>query len=285
MGKPHLRNNINFRTDQLPVLPPGATYLLKALTDDNIQIPELSQVIERVPTIAARLIALANSAWSSPVCRISSLENACARLGFGVVRSTSIALAISSPFDINRCPPFDAKRFWSSSLLTADVTASLTQLSTNRQPMTISTNRTAGLLHNLGMLLLADQMPDKLQQAIEMADKQSAPSLRLALQSIIGLDYTDAGAYLCEVWDLPVPLSSAMRYHTSPDYDGEQWEVVYLVGIAASMVSAVQRNTPWPMPEIGLGRLGIELSAANQVFEKLGTQMEKTRKLAEALFF
>jgi HD-like signal output (HDOD) protein len=285
MGKANLKYGEIFHGDQLPVIPPGATYLLKALSDDSIEIPELAQIIERVPTIAARLIALANSAWSSPVSTISSLENACARLGFSVVRSTSIALAVSAPFDVTRCPPFDAKMFWSSSLLAADATAWLTPLPSTQPKMSVSTNRTAGLLHNLGLLLMADQMPDMVRQSIEMANEASAPSLRVALQSVIGIDYTDAGAYLGETWQLPAPLSIAMQYHASLDYQGEQWEVASLVGLAASMVSAVQRKTPWPMPEATLARLGIELTAANKVFERLCSQAEKTRKLAEALFY
>ena len=284
MGKPCMKNDKIFQGSNLPVLPPGATYLLEALADDNIEIPQLAEIIERVPTVAARLIALANSAWSSPVKAITSLDQACARLGLGVVRSTSIALAVSSPFDMNRCPAFDAKTFWASSLLTAEAAALFTHLMPPNHDLQVSTSRTAGLLHNLGLLLLADQMPGEVQLAIEKAGKDSAPSLRLALQSICGLDYTDAGAYLSEAWGLPEPLSTAIEHHANPDYEGEHWQVACLVGASASMVSSIQRKTPWAMSEAIVHRLDVEVGATNRLFESLAKQAELIRKLAEALF-
>ena len=113
----------------IPVLPPGAPYLLKALTDESLSFVELAAVIERYPTIAARLISLSNSAWSSPVSEITSVEMACSRLGFDVVRSASIALAVSAPFDTSRCQAFDTRFFWCTSLLAADGVAGLVKAS------------------------------------------------------------------------------------------------------------------------------------------------------------
>ena len=50
--------------ERVPVLPPGAAYLLKALNDDNAGYAELAAIVERFPSIAGRLVSLANSAWS-----------------------------------------------------------------------------------------------------------------------------------------------------------------------------------------------------------------------------
>ncbi|MFV9615600.1 MAG: HDOD domain-containing protein, partial [Gammaproteobacteria bacterium] len=116
-----LANKLTFK--QIPILPPGVSILFKTLTDDSIGFIELARIIEKFPSIAARLIAVANSSWSSPVTPITSLEMACSRLGFDVVRSTSIALAVAAPFDSNRCPAFNAKYFWTTSLLAADATS------------------------------------------------------------------------------------------------------------------------------------------------------------------
>ncbi len=101
-------------TLKLPTLPAGTPFLMKSLTDENIDFVELAAVLEKFPSIAGKLISLVNSVWSAPASEISSLEAACSRLGFGVVRSTSIALAIASPFDATRCRWFDAERFWCS---------------------------------------------------------------------------------------------------------------------------------------------------------------------------
>ncbi len=106
--------------DQLPVLPSGVPYLLQTLMDENIDNNKLKAVIGRFPSIAARLLCLANSAWAAPPVPVTSLDMACARLGLNIVRSVSIALAISSPFNPARCPAFDAERYWCTALLVAD---------------------------------------------------------------------------------------------------------------------------------------------------------------------
>ena len=57
---------------QVPVIPPGMLHLLNSLTSENLGFVELARVIERYPSIAGRLISLANSAWSAPVSSITS---------------------------------------------------------------------------------------------------------------------------------------------------------------------------------------------------------------------
>jgi len=110
--------------------------------------------------------SMLSAAWSAPVSEITSLEMACARLGVNVVRSVSIALAIASPFDASRCPTFEGQRFWCTALLNADAAFWLAPLARAAAPVEPQTARTGGLLHNLGLLWLADQLPDATNQAL-----------------------------------------------------------------------------------------------------------------------
>lgn len=269
---------------QIPVLPPGAPYLLKSLTDDNIDFAALAGIIERFPTIAGRLIALVNSAWSSPVNTIISLEMVCSRLGLGVVRSISIALAIASPFDPNRCPGFNAEAFWSSTLMTADAASLLAPVASSVNGLEPSTARAAGLLHNLGLLWLATQLPDEVHQIFLSVEKKQSSSLRQAFSQLVGFDYLEAGEQLGNAWNLPEPLVMAMAHYAEPDFQGCHWETANLVGVAASLVSAAQQDAPWPASDSRLERLGITTSAAEKILVQLSPQLEKTRQLAKILF-
>ncbi len=94
-------------TLQLPTLPSGIPLLLKSLTNEDIDFIELATLMEKFPSIVGKLVSLANSAWSSPIAEVTSLEIACSRLGLDVVKSTSIALAIAAPFNPMRCLSFD----------------------------------------------------------------------------------------------------------------------------------------------------------------------------------
>ncbi len=92
--------------------PPSALpYLLEKLAQQEIEYDDLAETIERFPSIVARLISVANSAWSSPRSPITSLRRACTHLGLALTRSIAISLAVSAPFSLNRCLNFDLARF------------------------------------------------------------------------------------------------------------------------------------------------------------------------------
>ncbi len=281
LGNDDKLQRLNFK--HVPVLPPGAPYLLKALTDESLSFIELAEVIERYPTIAARLISLANSAWSSPVSEIKSTETACSRLGFDVVRSASIALAVSAPFDTSRCPDFDTRFFWTTSLLAADGVAWLAKArkSGDIEPPSA---RAAGLIHNLGLLLLADQLPVEVDQAIKLISKDGNMRLGEALLYILGFDHCDAGRLLGISWQLPGFLVDALDYRLDNEHPEDTTEIAILIDITVSMLRALQHNRPWAIPQAQLEEMQISQADASNVLERLSNQLPQIHELANMLF-
>ncbi len=288
-GKNHLAKKLSFK--QIPVLPPGITELLKTLTDDSLDFVELARFLERYPSIAARLIAVANSAWSSPVTEVSSLEMACSRLGIDVIRSTSIAYAIAAPFNANRCIGFNAKYFWTTALLAADAVTWLRAESKALQ-LEPATVRTAGLLHNLGLLLLADQLPEEVHTAIRLAEDDKDENLPLsdALLYVLGFNHHDAGLLLAQAWNFPEPLVDAMAYTAVRDGGNESAgedsnEMTSLICVALSMIHSLQySHRPWSIPQAQLEKLQISLVQATEIFERLSEQLLNLQELANTLF-
>lgn len=270
-------------TFQLPSLPAGAPYLLKSLTDETIGFVELASVVEKFPGIAGKLISLVNSAWSAPVAEVTSLEATCSRLGLGVVRSTSIALAISAPFNPARCPSFDLEYYWCSVLLTAEAASRLATESSAKHEFEPATARAAGLLHNLGLLWLVDRLPAEVDQALIMVKNDQSESLQQALSQVLGFDQAQAGGYLGNSWALPEPLVSTMIHYPETDYQGSQCELVTTVGLAARVVSAVLKKESCPEQDVRLSGLGIAEENLAAVFEQLNGQLVKTQAIAKIL--
>jgi HD-like signal output (HDOD) protein len=270
-------------TLQLPSMPAGAPYLLKSLTDEAIDFTELASVVEKFPGIAGKLISLVNSAWSAPTAEVTSLEATCSRLGLGVVRSTSIAIAVAAPFNPMRCPAFDLEYYWCSVLLTADAASRLVPLSSSRHEFEPATARAAGLLHNLGLLWLVDRLPGEVDQALAMVKSNEAESIRQALTKVLGIDQAQAGGYLGNNWALPEPLVSTMAHYPEIDYRGPNFELVATVGLAARMVAALLKEEPCPEQDTRMSVLGITQEKVNTVFEQLSGQLAKTRDIAKVL--
>lgn len=278
-----LTERLNFK--KIPVLPSGVSNLFKTLTDDSIDFVELAKILEKFPSVAARLIALANSSWSNPIAPITSLEMACSRLGFDVVRSTSIAFAVASPFDSNRCPGFNAKYFWTTSLLAADATSWLGASSKTMcaEPAVV---RTAGLIHNLGLLLLADQLTEEVQQAIKLTMGSEDLSLSDALIYILGFNHYDSGLLLGQAWHFPEPLIEAMAGHAvENDSEVPAGEISCIVALAISMIQALQYSRrPWSIPQTMLEQLQIPQAEATTVFERLSERLPQVQEMADTLF-
>lgn len=270
-------------TLQLPTLPAGTPFLLKSLTNENIDFIELAAIVEKFPVIAAKLISLANSVWSAPTSAITSLEDTCSRLGFNVVRSTSIALAIAAPFNPTKCLFFDPEYFWCSGLLTADAAFRLSSISSANNEFEPSTARAAGLLHNLGLLWLVDKLPAEVDQALIMVKQNQAESLQQALLQVLGYDQAQAGGHLARSWNLPEPLVGAMAHYPETDYRGSECRIINNVGLAVKLVSAILKEGPCPKRDIRMTNLGLTKGNIEDVFEKLKEQKAKIRAIAKVL--
>lgn len=268
---------------QLRAPPSVLPALLQALADEEIEFDELAKAIERFPSIAARLLSVANSAWSAPRVEITSVDRACAHLGMTLTRSISIALAVSMPFDLMRCPLFDPARYWCSAFLVADGAEGLAKRCesvTGIQPRTL---HTAGLLHNLGLLWLADNLPDDLMRAFELAAAEDALPVNAALRRVHGTDIGEVGGCLARAWSLPGILANAIAHYCDVDYAGEDWAAPALTGDAADMASALQGGLDCPAQAPLLDRVGISPTDRQEVFEKMRSEFDRLRDLANSL--
>ncbi len=267
-------------TDRVPVLPPGVPYLMQTLNDDNLGFREVAQAIEKLPSIAARLLALANSAWSAPASPVLSLDAACSRLGLRVVRTASIAIAVSQPFNPARCPAFNGRTFWSSALMNADAAFWLAERAIGEQ---LSVARTAGLLSNLGLVWMAEALPEQTAQALS-ATGNDAPSgeLNTSLSDHCGIGFDEAGALLAEQWQLPSVLRDAIAHQLDPR--DEAPSLCKVVSAAARMVGVMRRGQQWDQTDPMLDHLGLSHDGQMEVFALLNDSKQATVELAETLF-
>lgn len=270
-------------TLQLPTLPSGTAYLLESLTDENIDFFELAAVVEKFPGIAGKLISLVNSAWSAPTSEVTSLEATCSRLGLGVVRSTSIALAVASPFNPAQCPAFDLEYYWCRVLLTADAASRLVAVSSPNHEYEAATARAAGLLHNLGLLWLVDRLPQELNRVLTMAKSNQAETLQQALVDVLGFDQMLAGEHLGNSWALPNSLVTAMAHYAHADYQGAHHEIVTTVGLATRLVSATLKQEACPKQDARQLSLGISEENLDSVFAQLNGQLGRFKDIAKLL--
>jgi HD-like signal output (HDOD) protein len=274
-----MKRRLPLASDRIPVLPQGTLQLLRVLNDDDLDYRTIAAALEHAPSVAARLLALANSAWSAPRSPVSAIDAACSRLGLRVVRTASIALAIAQPFNPTSCPPFRSDVFWGAALLNAEACALLAE---QMLPGEVSTARTAGLLSNLGLLWLADVLPDETGAALQAADPCSPGSLNALLSEHCGIGFDESGALLAAAWDLPALLREAIAGQCHPGPDGSP--LARLLGAAIRIAGAVRHDVTCPEPAQKPGELGVSGDLQARVIQHLQQRREHICQMAETLF-
>jgi len=272
---------------QLPSIAKNIHLLMQALADKNLSYPQLAVIIKQYPEITARLIFLANSSWSAPINPINNIEQACARLGMSIVKSISIAISISLSLETINCPLFNTVHFWTSSLLVAEGAGLLA----SKLPQAISnmelehTAQTAGVLHNLGLLWLASNLPIETNTVLEMQlDDTNTRSLSELLNQTIETDYCEIGGWIAKQLKLPKVLSAAMEHHRTHNYQQSSKDIVLIVGEAARIASALHKQMTEIPTNTELENLGIDSSNQTIIYQQLANKFEKTQQLAQSLF-
>lgn len=257
----------------LPVLPPDISCLLKTLNNDDIGYSQLAEELEKFPSIVIKIVATANSAWASPVDPITTLRDSCARIGVQAVRSISIALSIAEVFDPSRCPPFDSKVFWISSLLTAEAA----HIYAKQNPdVCANTARLAGLLHNIGLLWLATQKPVETASVISLKQSNEIASISDGLMEQLGINFYTAGSYLASYIDLPVVIAEAIA---SPTADKTNDKPLIINHRNAQKLASAVLLIPDPENE------KTKELEDDPCFEQLSNKLPGIQALAQSLFF
>lgn len=271
----------------LPPLAKNMHVLMQALADETLSIQQLTEVIKHYPEITARLLFLANSPWSAPISPINSIQQACSRLGISIVKSISITISIASSFDTGKCPGFCTLHYWITSLLVAEGASLLA----SRLPDSLAnleleqTAQTAGIIHNLGILWLADSLPIETDKAFQMiSDESCSLSLNDALSQCTGVNYCEAGSWIARQLKFPQVLINPIEHHLNDDYQDSSWEITLLVSSAARMASALHKQADEVPTNTRLELLGLDASAQKLVYQQLYKDFDKTRELATTLF-
>jgi HD-like signal output (HDOD) protein len=259
--------------------------LLSALADDEMEPKQLAAILQHYPVISSRLVGLANSPWVRPVTPITNIETACIRLGRTQVKTVSIATAVGSSFNTVFCPSFNPVRFWATSMLVGEGACLLaSKLPGNASYSTDmwQTLKTGGILHNIGLLWLADMFSAETEQALKLTAADPSLTVNQALIEAIGIDYCTVGAWVGKQWHLPEELVAIIERHRNISVHENHTVHELLVGAAARMVSSLFHGRD-VTADLNLNAIGLEAEQQQSIFEQLSNKLEPTKELARQI--
>jgi HD-like signal output (HDOD) protein len=204
----------------LPSLPELYLEIAEALQSPTCSAQRIAEIASQDPAIAAKLLQLTNSAFFGFSRKVSSIDEAVQLLGVGVVQSLAIAVPIFTSFSRQKCPEFPLDQIWEHSLQTGIICRRICSEHLG-DAFLAEQAFCAGLLHDLGKVMLADNLPAEYGQILKESREQHLP-LREKEQQVLNATHAEVGAYLLAIWGLPIPLVEAVANHHCPRRCGIQ---------------------------------------------------------------
>ncbi len=195
----------------LITLPEIYLKIRRLIEDEHSEIDDFAEVIIVDPDLSTRVLRLVNSAYFGFPEPVDSITRAINMIGIdqlhNLVLSASAMSSLELPNDI-----LPLKPFWHNSLYTGVLTQQMAlQLNLERSDRLFI----AGLLHEIGHLVLCAKLPDHAREAIRLSVQTGQPMHQIQ-REMLGCHYGDIGAMLLENWSLPVELQMVVRYHPTP---------------------------------------------------------------------
>lgn len=197
--------------DELPPLPAVATRVMNMVEDDSTNASALGQVIATDQALTAKLIKISNSAYYGFARQVSTVRDAVTLLGFRQVREVAVATSLMGVFNDTdeKYPTFDLDLFWGHSVAVAVTAEALAKKTRVAKPQNAYT---AGILHDIGRLILRKAMPAEFDQAVRRALTEGI-SLDQTEKEVTGFKHADIGNAMGSRWKFPGPLLDAVWRH------------------------------------------------------------------------
>jgi HD-like signal output (HDOD) protein len=240
LGDPRMRDLIG-GIRQLPA-PPKVYRELNALLENGTVAPaEIASRIESEPAITAKLLQIANSSFFGLARECTSVVRAVTYLGVGTVRFLVLSLEAFDGLGGSAARHgFDAARARRRALLCGRLAARIVA-----EPAHADDALCAGMLHEVGTLVLAAHLPALYAEITRDAARDGCPLHRVEPPRLGGITHAEVGAYLLALWGLPAQVVDAVAHQFVPSRAGRSDDdVLGAVHVAGAFAAALVPPTP-----------------------------------------
>jgi putative nucleotidyltransferase with HDIG domain len=200
--------------ESLPSLPSLYTQVVELIQSPDSSIKKIGEVIAQDLAMTAKILQLVNSAFFGIPRHISNPAQAVGMLGLDTVKALILTIGIFSKIEQKQFVHFGIETLWNHSIKTGTIAKKVAD--NEGTDKYLSDNAfMAGLLHDVGKLVLMVNVPDKYEKVIKTLKDQNI-SLSQAEQSVFGTSHAEVGAYLTGLWGLPDAIVEAVAFHHRP---------------------------------------------------------------------
>ncbi len=249
------------RVRTFPSVPSRYFEVLKELRAEEPSAVRLGEIIASDMAMYTKILQVLNSPFYALPSQISNPTEAVTMLGFEMVKSLVLCIQVFSQFSANKLPVAAIDGVWRHSTRVAQAARKIAAF--EKADRSVADDAfTAGLLHDVGKLILISDFSEKYREVHEVSRLNAEPVL-LAEKQIFGVTHGEISAYLLVTWGMPLALGEAVAYHHNPSRS-EDSEFSALCAVHASDVLAREIDpegqglTHLPMDDPYLARIGLD---------------------------
>jgi len=221
----------------LPSLPALYHEIRAKLSQQNIQIADITSVISRDIGMTAKILQLVNSAFYGAPNHVTDLHAAVSFLGLNIITSLCLSVHIFTEFKGLMIQGFSMEDLWKHSLDTATLAHKICKLE-SASNTTANEAFVSGILHDSGRIILAANFPERYQDAVAMA-RQEGCEISSAERTVFKHAHGEVGGYMMNLWGLPLAIVDAVSCHHAPGIRaGQTFCALTAVHVADSLVGS-----------------------------------------------
>jgi putative nucleotidyltransferase with HDIG domain len=221
-----------------------------------------------------------NSALFAFARKVTTIEDAIPLLGLNEIQSIVISVSVINIFSKHEGGVFDRSEFWKHSLGCAIIS----KLLAKKNSISFTEEFfTAGLLHDIGKLVLDQLFPNEFLHVLELTNNRTM-FLRNAERKVFGQPHTNVGKYLLQRWKIPDVLVEAVAFHHGPSDSTLNPVLASTVQVADSIAHALRignsgENVPPKFDDFALKNLNISLSEIESLVPEIDAQIKESEDL------
>jgi len=217
------------RIDDLPTIPAIALEVNRLLADQEASTAEICRLIKQDQAMVPRILKLVNSSFFGLRSRVINIERAAVLLGSRTLQNAIMSIAVIDSISFeSESKDFKLADFWIHAIEVATLSKYLAQKTRLAQPEDAFT---AGLLHDLGKIILVQYFPEFFEKVlIEVTENEK--SFYNAEKITIGVTHCQMGDILGKKWQLPERLLEVIRYHHEVDLSKGPRSLLNIVHVA-----------------------------------------------------
>jgi HD-like signal output (HDOD) protein/ActR/RegA family two-component response regulator len=266
--------NIVAQLDTLPSYPSLYFEIMKELDTPDPSLERVADIVAKDPGMTVKLLQIVNAASLGLARRFTNPVEAVQQLGIAAVQSLALSAHVFTCFENRALKGFSITKLWDHGANTARIARKILEL--ERADATLTEEAyTAGMLHDIGKLMLANNLPEPFQRTLNLTQEKEIRFIE-AEQEIFGANHAGVGAFLLGLWGLPTTIVEAVAFHHQPSRS----EAATLSPLTAVHVANVLEHELSESKIIGCEpKLDLDHLAALGLQDRIDGWREQTRRL------